>query len=480
MARHFLLAISILLLITSCTDPKADVQQEQVPWSEAGFLQPVPTKLTFINGSDGYADLSLDVRNYPVYLNDLAPDSLAPGERFEAIVKIHRPRLLFQSWGGRRLMRPVLPGKNRTLLFTGEEVKEKSAATLEYEYLDAVLIPLMPAGRMPPVIESIDDYQETVLAAGRALLDSVTIPEGLPDYLRPLLERTVNVHSYADAFQIRAYQKLFRMDTLPVPPVFVDSVRALLITADAYQTFQYPALHRWLAWYEGEVNYRAKQSYATNLSDALTGSFLGGYSAAGRRDDAVANYLHMEIAQPRSFLNKQRNIDTLLSTLPEAYQNKLNDIADEQARKVLAENDISDFLSTPLLTSSGDTVAPANLGSGALRLYKFWFAGCYPCLVQQPEEAELLADHPEVDLVYVAFNTERDYWPTYLARHQPPTDLHLYATLGQNELIRSAAGRLGAPTYVMTDAGGATICRPCPKPSDPLLREMIKSVPAER
>jgi len=371
-------------------------------------------------------------------------------------------------------MRPILPGKDRTLLFTGDEVKEQSTYAPEYEYLDAVLTPLMPAGRRPPEIENITDYQEAVLATGRGLLDSVAVPEGLPDYLRPLLERTITIHSYADAFQIRAYRKMFRMDTLSVPPVFVNSVRALLTTADAYQTFQYPTLHRWLAWYEGEGDFRPEQSYATNLSDALTGSFLGDYAAAGRRDDAVATYLHMETAQPRSFLNKQRNIDTLLSTLPEAYQNKLNDIADEQARKVLAESDISDFLSTPLLASSGDTVTPVNLGSKPLRLYKFWFAGCYPCLVQQPDEVKLLATHPEVDLIYVAFNTEHDYWPTYLANHKPPTELHLYATLKQNDLVRSAAGRLGAPTYVMTDAAGETVCRPCPKPSDPLLREMIE------
>jgi hypothetical protein len=38
----------------------------------------------------------------------------------------------------------------------------------------------------------------------------------------------------------------------------------------------------------------------------------------------------------------------------------------------------------------------------------------------------------------------------------------------------------GAPTCVMVNAQGETICRPCPKPSDPLLGTMIEEALAEK
>jgi hypothetical protein len=38
----------------------------------------------------------------------------------------------------------------------------------------------------------------------------------------------------------------------------------------------------------------------------------------------------------------------------------------------------------------------------------------------------------------------------------------------------------GAPTCLMVNAQGETICRPCPKPSDPLLGTMIEEALAEK
>ncbi|TXF90600.1 hypothetical protein FUA23_05770 [Neolewinella aurantiaca] len=166
-------------------------------------------------------------------------------------------------------------------------------------------------------------------------------------------------------------------------------------------------------------------------------------------------------------------IDTLRSILPSFYNERLDEVERAFIEQSASANGLADFITTSYPTPSGTEESVMSTGSKPLRLLKFWFAGCYPCLWQQPHEAELLANYPEVDLVYVAHSTEKSAWQEYLDEHQPPTDLQLYVPQKERAVIKASAGTTGAPTYVMVDDQGEIVCRPCPKPSDSLLSEMI-------
>lgn len=368
----------------------------------------------------------------------------------------------------------LLPGRPRHLEYTGNAVTEQGDFALEYTYLDKVLLPLDEAGRYPPDITDLDTYRADESATGKAHLDAVARPVDLPDYIVPLLERTLALRSYGNTLQMRSYYKFFKKDTLELSVVFVDSINVLLEQPGYYQTPGYIGLQESLAMYAGESTYQSASASANNYAAITAGYLTGDYPAANRRHDAVASFLVRTITDPRVYSGKMENIDTLRQTLPAGHQAKLTKIEAAAIARSAGDNGFPEFLSTPLANPAGAFVQPAELTDKPLRLYKFWFAGCYPCLVQQPFEAALLAKYPQVELIYVVHNTAPDDWQSYLTMHTPPAGHQLYTDGNQIGLVKSAAGTTGAPTYVMADKDGELVCRPCPKPSDELLGEMIE------
>ncbi|MEO0734247.1 MAG: hypothetical protein AAFZ52_15535 [Bacteroidota bacterium] len=445
---------------------------ENVPWAAASFLDPIPTELTFTNEDTVTRKLDLNLLRYRENLDQLVPDSLAPRESATVTVDIHRPRYFFLRSGEHMSHRPLLPGRPRHLsLVAGDLVAERGPFSVEYDYLDAVFVPLNPPGRAPIKPEDLQTYATEALHAAYQHRDSVPLPKGLPDYLVPMLDRSLRVGVYAQTLGLRGYLQFFYADTLAVPPALLDSVRTTLREPGCYQSLHYADLFNRTAMLEGESTTNPDYPIATNNRIAFVRAFQAGYPAPERANDAIATRLVTEITDPRVFLQKMELIDTLKALLPANYRQAVAQVEKTTREKATDPAGMVDFLTTNWLTPDGTEAAPGQRSERPLRLLKFWFAGCYPCLVQLPHERTLLSNHPEVELIYVAHNTKKAAWLTYLEEHAPPAEQQFLVS--DTKAVLAAAGTTGAPTYVLLDADGAIVCRPCPKPDDPLLAQTI-------
>lgn len=472
---NLLLWAGLLLFVVGCSvsDPEAH-QAENVPWTEASFIDPLLTEITFTNADDVPHTLGTDLRGYYEDLGDRIPDSLLAGESVTLTVELHYPRYLYHGSGDFHSTRLVLPGYARHLVHEQDTVRERGDYAAEYAYIDAVIMPLNLPRQVAPDISSLDDFWKSKNRTARAHLDSLEIPEGLPDYIPSLIGRSVEINSYSTTLSMRSFYRLFRKDTLAVSSAMTDSISALLKRPGYYQTPEYNGLYEKLSTYKGETTLPVSTSVSANIHAGITAGYLDGYPVPARQYDAIGERIAQDITNPRVYSGKMENMDTLLSLLPEAYRNKLAKIQREAIAAAASEHGLVNFIETTYDTPEGGEASVNELGTKPLRLLKFWFAGCMPCLIQQPNEAELLAKHPEVDLIYIAHNTDKEEWEKYLVRHKPPTALQLYVPLKERTAIQSAAGTTGAPTYVMVDDAGEMICRPCPKPSDPLLDKIIE------
>ncbi len=469
-----------LLLIGCSTAEKETSDGEEVPWATASFVEPLLTELTFTNATTTSREIGVDLRWYRVYIGENLPDSLRPGESVSVEVELHHPRNLFYASGDQQSIRLVLPGRSRHLVHEENGVVEKGAFVKEYTFLDEALMPLNIPGRKPVSINDLEEFRLKEERAARSHFDTLVFPENLPNYIRPFLERIADLRGYQLALQMRSYHKFFYKDTLAVPGGMVDSITSILQRPGYYQTLAYTELQEALSMYKGELRASTYKSSAAINHAALTAGYLNDYPILSRRNDAVAERLIYDICKPRIYSGKMENIDTLRTLLPQAYLKKIDEIERHIIASTASKNGLANFLNTPYATPSGKEQSVMALADKPLRLLKFWFAGCYPCLVQQPYETELLAKYPEVDLIYVAHNTEKEVWKKYLVKHQPPATLQLYVPQKNKSEIKASAGTTGAPTYVMVDDVGKMICRPCPKPNDPLLGKMVEAALAGR
>jgi hypothetical protein len=466
--------IGLLLFVASCSVSDSGRNMlENVPWAEATFLDPLPTTITFTNSDTVARDFRIKLDRY---LDDVAaefPESLSPGQSVTVTAYMHRPRYLFYQVGYYRPLLLLLPGLSRHLTVKDNEVVEIGSFASEYNYMDCVMKPFQQVGRQAPSLENVAEYYRMLDQKSSQHFDTFPHPAELPPYIVPLVERAVVASTYKQALSAREYYTYFYSDTLPVATVLTDSIAAFLMQSSYNATPDYTNLYETFARFRGEKNTDANQSLTTNHTNSITLAYLGGNLSPGHRNDAIATYLSKLMTSGEVYFGKMENIDALYFTLPPAYQQALDVMERKANKRRVSTNGLTEFLTTPLLALDGTERDPGKVGKKPLRLFKFWFAGCTPCLKQQPYEKTLLATHLEIDLIYVVHSTDEEVWPKYLEKHQPPANYQLYVAKNQTKAVRQALGGLGAPSYLMLNADNEVVCQPCPKPSDPLLGEVI-------
>lgn len=470
-----LFALLLLLTIASCGRAPKNAIANEVPWSEATFIRSDSTIITIENNTTEVLALGLDdIRGCYFAQGKMVPDSLFPTESFAITVAMHHPDQFFVSLGKVRSIRPLLPGHDRHFTQDGGQLEERGPEAELYNYFDAVLEPFNRVGRFPPEISDVADYWNANREAAQAHYDSIPRPPGLPAYLEGVVLRSLDLQAAQEALFVRDYRKFFYADTLMVPAFMVDSIQRLLQQPDYYHAINHRVVYESLVRYLAEPAYDQEQSLSTNYKGAVTNAYLKtGYPLPEKQTDAMAVFLLTVATNPKVYSGKMQYMDTLRQVLPADYREAVARVERELQARNTSREGLTDFLTTPLATLADGEVAPAVYGSKKFRLYKFYFAGCTPCLWQMPDEEELLATYDNVDLLYVVHSTPEVAWRKYVDKYQPPATHHLRTKRDQIELIKGAAGSTGAPIYVLTDTEGEVICRPCPKPSDPLLAEII-------
>ena len=444
----------------------------EVPWKDASFTEPITTTLTFTNEGAKTREFSARIQEYPLDFKAVLPDSLYPRDSATVTVDIHQPHYVFCASEYSLSLRILLPGLDRALAHTDSGVVEIGPHTLEYDYLDAVLLPLNVVGRQPPTGTDLLEIQREYYSKARAHYDTVVVPEGLPTYIRPLLEHTIELASFSESIVSHNYHLFFMEDTLSVPNAISDSLGRMLAQFAYYDSPEYNRSFICWAQFTGEADHNSAYDVTSNLMTSRARGYLK-FPISERRADATASHLAYLLTDQRVYLNKSETIDTLRASLPESYQAAVATIERSATAKSASEKGLLHLLVTDYQTPDGSRRSIGSSSERKFRLLKFWFAGCVPCLAQQPYERELLAAYPNVELIYVAHNTQPDTWRAYLEEHKPPAARQYLVPKQQTKEVLAAAGTTGAPTYVMVDANGQAVCQPCPKPSDPLLRQFF-------
>ena len=462
------------LLLFTCGPAPDAVDARVPPWANASFLSPLPTPITLINASDTTWQLAADLRDYAPSLGDLLPDSLHSGQSVTVVPEISRPRQLFVGLGGHRSLRVLLPGYPRTLRYDDTRtMSEVGSERTLYAHLDSAFAPLHPMPFYPPEITDLSAYADSARRDFTAHLDTLPTRADLPGWVRPLIDREARLLSLERPLNTRAYRGFFYKDTLSVSKDYLDTVRLALESPMAYHTPSFNDLLGAYSRYLGEIGPHHTAGASTRNNWALATTLLSDYPAPAYRHDATAELAVGEIGDLRMYSGKAQIIDTLTASLPGAYRERVQVFADSVAASRRDDGALRAFLTTVFENESGELVTPLAVRRQPNTLYKFWFAGCYPCIVQQPHERELMDMYSDLEVVYVAFSTDKAQWLPYLEKHEAPASANLYVPEEQTELVRDALGRLGAPTYLLLDAAGEVSCVSCPKPSDPMLAELL-------
>ena len=466
------MVVGLLMLLFAACAPAPPTPTDEVPWKDATFTDPITTTITFANTGPAIKEFRANVQDYPLDFKAILPDSLAPGDSAELTLDLHRPCYVFYASEFNITLRILLPGLPRSLVHGDSGVVETGPHKLVYDYLDEVILPLNLIGRQPPIGTDLLQLQATYLAKAYAHYDTVAVPENLPKYIQPLLERTFQLAAYREGITSHFYHLFFIGDTIAVPAALSDSLGRLLARAPYYQSPGYN--DAFISWAQllGEPAHDPERSVTTNIMASRARAYRN-FPLAERRADAIASHLAYLQSDQQVYLDKEAHMDSLGASLPEAYRLTVAEIEQSATARSASAEGLLNLLDQEWETPAGKRRAIGAASDGELRLLKFWFAGCVPCLTEQPYELTLLAAYPEVELVYVAHSTTPDTWRKYLDRHKPPAQQQYLVSDTKLKTVVAAAGTTGAPTYILVDAAGAPVCQPCPKPSDPLLGQII-------
>ena len=461
---NYTLYLLLLVPLTNCqttADPAP-------PWSGRGFTEPVSTELRLRNASDSLVRLRLSARSFPEIDPKDVPDTLQPGQSFALSFDVYRPLNLFIEGNDIPSMRPLFPGFDRSLAWTGT-IFENDDPKSVYAFYDDHLEELTRPG-LAPSVSDVAAFGDTLRAQYECIHGDTT---DLPTWLVDLTRRDIDVAIMYEQMLIRGYYRFMLSDTLAFPPELSTRVSAVLRQPNSFQSVYYPDLWGAYARYGIEDRDMVLEGIGPNNHRALTEYLIDSFPLPARRFDAIATYLFDEIHKTKVYAGKVENIERLLNVLPEAYRSRLEQAQADFEEALASDDGDRVFLNTPLTNLAGETVTPGSARTKPFTLYKFWFEGCRPCLTQLPAEHALVAEYPDLEIVYVAFSTQKDRWPNYVDKHAPPASHHFFLPREQTEIVRQATGRVGAPTYLLVK-NDEVVCRNCPKPSDALLKTYLQ------
>ena len=461
----------MLLVVFSC----APAQEKK---GTASFPAPVPTRFTLVNAIDS----TLDVTFWPEYaLTDFGrqtPDTLAAGDSLTVVLELHQPGFVVTEMAFRRNYYDLLPGQDRTVVYDAAANVTKGPHAVTYHALDRTKewLPWTIGAELTGLL--YEDFLEHMEELGVRALDSLRVfkrehPE-LPADLANRMETKIRLRALKNMTGYTNYRRFFYGEENALPPWLNDTVDAALAAYTYGDVPDYGELLTSLTIVRQNATMdvaQEKQSAATRNYTALQLAYLElpddptGYTARGD--------LAMEIiGKDRDFTDREVIVDSLLSSIPEDYRRRVLNYREAFAAS-RDESGLQALLTSRLLEEQGDSVRVAEQRNSRLTLYKFWFAGCYPCIVQYPRERDLLTRFPELQIHTVAFKTKSEDWSAYLQNRRPPGDRHFFVAPDRSKLVEEALGSLGAPQYVLVGEG-EVLCRSCPKPSDPLLVQTIE------
>lgn len=433
--------------------------ESEPPWADVDFINPSLTNFTFVNGQS--EDVSFSLRGWGLPEIQLQDSVLAPGEEFSVQLYLARPAQFNLAPNDGYVFR-MLPGYERVVAYVDSNLVEEGPHAELYRYYDEASKPISILGTTPlpgnDVYEVYERYVEYIEE------DSLPPPAAsIPDWMGETINRERRLWAVEASLMARFYHLFFYADTLGIPSRFLDTIEVVLADEKNYHAAGYQSVVQRVGMIDGY-----KRPYPAAESRNYTAIFdylIDDYPLPHYRDDHLAALLYAIEGRNRDFGQKDSVVAAARAALSPDYRvkvderlSRLTDVGgDPAAMEVLMDHSFAQ--------TEGGRKSMRSIHAGGLTLFKLYFAGCYPCLKVMPDERELMAQHLDLNLVYIAYATRKDEWKSYIDKYDPPADDHLWVDAEGETLIREAIGPFGAPTYLLLN-GDEVECTHCPQPSE--------------
>jgi thiol-disulfide isomerase/thioredoxin len=131
-----------------------------------------------------------------------------------------------------------------------------------------------------------------------------------------------------------------------------------------------------------------------------------------------------------------------------------------------------------LKTLSGNTLKLKDiLNSGKVTYIDFWATWCLPCIESLPLTKQLIPkyDKKKFQVIFVAINDSESRWKKFVTKNDMTTNSFFATNSGSSSFIEIM--KLNEiPRYMIYDPKGKLYNSKAPKPDDPTLNKMIKSM----
>ncbi|NJC27151.1 TlpA family protein disulfide reductase [Neolewinella antarctica] len=361
-----------------------------------------------------------------------------------------------------------MPTYDRHISVGEDTVKNIDENKRRYDYLDHRFTELVRGNRWPSNLVSIDIMVNDFRREYRVTDTLNSKNDGAKDWLRAFGAEEAELFAYSRSLHLANYLRYIGQDTLLLSETTENKIIDLLGTNALYYRPSYIDLFREYSWYHRIDNNLSGADYV--LRDFLTLYFLPAH-----RNDAVAYYIDMVNNSSWTEFEDRDQYDSIRNSLPPSHQGLLS-VNPFDATKVAAskKDDLLQFFGREFVADENNRKRKIlNDDIDKITLYKFWFVGCRPCVVQQEFEQGLLEEFADLEIVYVCHSSSKSSWLNYQQELSVDVKYGVYVPSVTSEDLETATGRLGAPLYVLMDGAEEIVCDDCPNPSGNTLRELI-------
>lgn len=471
-----LFLLFVLAITAGCND-RIEEKRDTAPWESLSYLNQANTGFSLINRSPDSISYRFS-SNLEQLSRGVTEGKLGPKDSTLFEQSLFKPIRVYLEVNDTAVSGPYLmPGLHRQMQWTGNKTFDGGQHSLAYDYLRTLNASFPFRGDVSLLSLPLEDVYEHGLALSQNAIkqsEAYTSKNQVPVWLVDFYQREATLKSAAALESVRGYLAYAYADTLELPIRVHHWIDSLL---DDPGNLMMPANDK--VRRSHTYNEAAPPQSGMTITNRNNRLDFEGIADSFPTDNAdlrhnfLAAWTENQLFSSLTYANKDELIARAREILPADYVHQLDYIRDSINARISTDGDALKLLAMTFLSAS-DTLTPLFHRTKPFTLYKFWFPGCRPCVKQYPFERKLLAEHPNLELVNVAYETRKDQWREYIKANDMPGSQQLYLPKQKRKAARAALGMLGAPRYLMLGPENKLICRNCPKPNDKSFASLIK------
>lgn len=135
-----------------------------------------------------------------------------------------------------------------------------------------------------------------------------------------------------------------------------------------------------------------------------------------------------------------------------------------------------DALSQKIMTENGDKISIAEVleaHKGKIIMIDFWASWCQDCIKAIPKTKELVANNPEVVVLYFSLDRKEDPWKKGIIKHGLEGKSHFWFDEGWKNKFNNEINLDWIPRLMIIDQNGNIALSSAITPEDPKIQKTI-------